>query len=140
LDQYNQTLVNEQYKDNKENRGGSFLYDKVPTGAGYRAPSVTKRDLATYTPAELLNLDVQKTQKRAADIEEERKAYEKEYKENRDHLYDSMKYWEVSEYYKHGVNAHQHDPLYYLSYWGYEVPTMLGSTFSSPYQAASTAL
>jgi hypothetical protein len=54
-------------------------------------------------------------------------------------LADSQKYWQISEYFKHGINAHQNDPLNSLGYWGYAIYPMIGSTFSSPEQLVSTA-
>jgi len=71
-------------------------------------------------------------------LNEELKEYQNLYAENRQHLADSKKYWEVSEYFKHGVEAHKNDPLTSLGYWGYSIYPMLGSTFSSPEQFVST--
>lgn len=52
----------------------------------------------------------------------------------------SAKYWDVSKYYEHGVNAHQFDDLWNLDYMWYEIPQMLGSTYSSPHQAVSSLM
>ena len=102
--------------------------------------TASRRNPDSYTPEELLNLDAKYTAQRSKDLEEERKGYIKEYEENRKHLLESTKYWDVSKYYDHGVNAHQFDDLWNLGYVWYELPQMLGSTFSSPHQAVSTAL
>jgi hypothetical protein len=59
--------------------------------------------LDSYSPQELLELDVNRTNIRSKELEEETKALQKEYKENRKHFLDSTKYWNVSEYYKKGV-------------------------------------
>ena len=47
------------------------MYSKVPTGAGYRAPEIRRRDLYTYTPKEILALDAQKTVQRAEEFKNE---------------------------------------------------------------------
>ena len=99
-----------------------------------------RRDLYSYTPRELLNLDDQKTAERSEELKNELKAKQQELKESREHLKDSQNYWEVSDYFKLGVRAHQNDPWYSLGYYGYTSSELLGSTFSSPKQAWSTGL
>lgn len=137
---YNNILIDEQYKANRGYTGADYLFQKVPQGAGYRAPSVQRRTLDSYSPQELLELDVNRTNIRSKELEEETKALQKEYKENRKHFLDSTKYWNVSEYYKKGVQAHQFDDMWNLDYMFYELPQMIGSTYSSPQQGIATML
>jgi hypothetical protein len=48
-----------------------------------------RRDLYSYTPRELLNLDDQKTSERSEELKNELKAKQQELKESREHLKDS---------------------------------------------------
>ena len=141
VDQYYDTLVEVRNDIQKSNTNKDFLYAKVnPYAPGVGQKRIdNKRTLASYTPQELLNLDAQQTNNRLNDLNEEVKAYQKLYADNRQHLADSQKYWQISEYFKHGINAHQNDPLNSLGYWGYAIYPMIGSTFSSPEQLVSTA-
>lgn len=140
VENYYKTLTEEEYRQNRGYKGADFMYSKVPTGAGYRAPEVRRRDLYTYTPKEILALDAQKTAQRAEEFKNELAAKQQELIESRNHLKDSQDYWNVSEYFKHGVRAHQNDKLNSLGYWGYTTSELMGSTFSSPKQALSTGL
>lgn len=141
VNQYYNALVQSRNDAQKDTKGADFLYSKVNMGLVNRTPKPSnQRTLQSYSPEELFDLDVQKTRERSNEIKDELDAYQKLYKENREHYFDSMKYWEVSDYFKYGVEAHQNDPLWSWGYWGYSVYPMIGSTASSPEQAASTAL
>ena len=137
VDQYYNTLVDDRNKSQKNSKPG-FLYDKVNPYAINQRKVNNDRTLQSYSKKELLDLDARTTNNRVNDLGEELKEYQRLYSENRKHLADSQKYWQVSEYFKHGVNAHQNDPLTSLGYWGYAIYPMLGSTFSSPEQLVST--
>ena len=137
-DYYN-TLVDERNNAQKSNKNSDFLFSKVnPQLINRQRKASTDRTLESYSTDELLKLDEDNTQRRISDLNEELKAYQGLYKENRKHLADSEKYWQVSEYFKHGVKAHQNDALTSLGYWGYSIYPMLGSTFSSPEQLVSS--
>lgn len=140
VNNYYNALTEEQYRQNRGYKGADFLYTKVPAGAGYRSPEARRRDLSTYSQAELLALDAQKTNQRAEELDGELKAYQQELIESRNHLKDSQDYWNVSEYFKAGIRGHQNDRWNSLGYWGYSTAELLGSTFSSPEQVQSTAL
>lgn len=140
VDQYYNTLVDND-QNNKQKKSNKFEFSRVnPYAINYSAThkALTNKTLASYTNRELLDLDAKNTTSRRGELQEELKAYQKQYAENRQHLAESMKYWEISEYFKHGVKAHQNDPLTSLGYWGYAIYPMLGSTFSSPEQLVST--
>lgn len=137
VSQYYNTLVDDNNKAVAENKKkqNKFEFSRVnPYAINYTAThkAATDKTVASYTNKELLDLDAKSTAKRTQELQEELGAYQQQYAENRKHLADSMKYWEVSEYFKHGVKAHQNDPLNSLGYWGYAIYPMLGSTFSSP--------
>lgn len=137
VDQYYNTLVDNRNQAQKGNKSG-FLYEKINPYAINQSRKNNDRTLQSYSPRELLDLDSNTTDNRVDDLTEELKEYQKLYKENRQHLADSQKFWQVSEYFKHGVNAHQNDALNSLGYWGYSIYPMIGSTFSSPEQLYST--
>ena len=137
---YYNTLIDDDYRKQNDTTSAGFLYAKVPMGAGYRAPQNKQRNLYSYTPKEILELDAEKTRVRAEELNNELAAKQQELIESRNHLKDSQEYWEVSDYFKHGVKAHQNDKLNSLGYWGFTTSELLGSTFSSPAQAASTML
>ena len=143
VDQYYNTLVDDNNKTIAKNKKkqNKFEFSRVnPYAINYTAThkAATDKTVASYTSKELLDLDAKNTAKRTQELQEELGAYQKQYAENRQHLAESIKYWEVSEYFKHGVKAHQNDPLSSLGYWGYAIYPMLGSTFSSPEQLTST--
>ena len=65
---------------------------------------------------------------------------QKDYEDNRNHLRESKRFWDVMNGYKKETEAHQNDPLYNPLYWRYEMAPMIGSSMSSPSQAAGTIL
>ncbi|MEE3414057.1 MAG: hypothetical protein VZR53_01655 [Prevotella sp.] len=131
--------MDERNNAQKSHAGADFLYARVnPYAPRDQKTKSTDRTLDSYSPKELLELDKNNTGRRVNELSAELDSYKDLYLQNRQHLADSEKYWQVSEYFKHGINAHQNDPLTSLGYWGYAIYPMIGSTASSPEQLIST--
>lgn len=140
VNQYYEMLVDQQNKSKEDKNGTDNLYKRVdPQKWAQLQKERAKRTLQSYTPKELIALDNERTNARIDELNQEVGKYRDLYAQNRQHLAESEKYWQVSEYFKHGIKAHQNDPLTSLGYWGYAIYPMIGSTFSSPEQAVSMA-
>jgi hypothetical protein len=73
-------------------------------------------------------------------VETDNRALSEEYEQNRTHLRESEEYWNVVQGYKMNMQAHADDAIWNPYYWLYELPPMIGSSTSSPAQAASTVI
>jgi len=67
-------------------------------------------------------------------------ALSEEYTQNRTHLRESEDYWKVAQGFKMNIQAHANDKIWQPYYWLYELPPMIGSSTSSPSQAAATVM
>jgi hypothetical protein len=65
---------------------------------------------------------------------------QQEYIDNRTHLRESEEYWNVAKGFKMNTQVHANDAILNPYYWLYELPPMIGSSMSSPSQAAATAV
>lgn len=131
-------MANEKYlKMPYEVAGQERLNDLAKNiGEQFRNPEEAKRQLtAKHFDAERKVAEDVKA-KADAEIEELRD----EYVENRTHLKDSEEFWDVAQGFKMNTQAHQNDALWNPYYFKYALAPMIGSSVSSPSQAAGTVI
>lgn len=97
---------------------------------------------SSLSDAEFKKLEVDKkaTEKIKNEAEGEIEELRAEYVSNRTHLMDSEEFWDVAEGFKMNTQAHQNDALWNPYYYKYALAPMIGSSMSSPAQAASTVI
>lgn len=145
LDEYDRLINAEQ------SRIANEKYLKMPYEV---AGQQMQRDLAQNISKMFDNPEEARIENRSKRLDAERKVTEDvkakadaeieelrdEYIENRTHLKDSEEFWDVARGFKMNTQAHQNDALWNPYYYLYALSPMIGSSMSSPAQAAGTII
>lgn len=133
--QYKDYVANKRLNDFK-NQYDNLINNKYSEQSG--ADQLKSQD--PDKNARLIDFDRNETGAFVEGLKKEKEDLQRQYIENREHLAKSTDYWKVRDSYIKGEQLHQNDKLWDWDYWSFEVPTMIGSSASSPSQGMSMAI